>query len=77
MNVVSICVRLKSEPPKSIGELIEFKCGDEVTKEGGDYKFQGIIVCTFTKLANEAPRVVVQNCDGILHIFNPTQLKKV
>lgn len=48
--------------------------GDLVQKTGGDYTFTGRIVARFTKLS-AAERVVVENKDGVLHIFNPSQLQ--
>lgn len=47
--------------------------GQYVKKEGGDYTFHGVIVGVFKKQSG-AVRVVVENHDGVLHIFNPTQL---
>ena len=44
-----------------------------VVKTGGDYSFEGVVVARFHKLSGKE-RVVVENSDGILHIFNPTQL---
>ncbi len=49
------------------------KVGDLVIKKKGDYVFQGPIVTVFKKLSG-AERVVVENQDGILHIFNPSIL---
>lgn len=46
---------------------------ENVVKTGGDYSFEGVVVARFHKL-NGKERVVVENSDGILHIFNPTQL---
>ena len=54
-----------------------FAVKDLVEKTTGDYKFRGVVVGMFTKLNNTSIRIVVENSDGILHIFNPTQLKKV
>ena len=51
------------------------KVGDKVVKTAGDYRFEGIVVAVFTKLSG-AIRVVVENGDGILHIFSESQLKK-
>lgn len=47
--------------------------GTQVEKVGGDYKFTGIVVSVFKKKSGVV-RVVVENPDGILHIFNPAQL---
>lgn len=51
-----------------------FQIGDQVKKVTGDYVFQGEIVAIFKKKSGSV-RVVVENPDGILHIFNPTQLE--
>lgn len=50
------------------------KVGDMVIKEGGDYKFKGTIVAKFKKTSGKV-RYVVENLDGILHIFSETNLK--
>ena len=50
------------------------KEGDRVEKEGGDYRFEGIIVSKFQKTSG-ATRFVVENQDGILHIFSEKNLK--
>jgi len=50
--------------------------GDKVEKVTGDYKFKGTVVSVFKKLSGKV-RVVVENEDGILHIFNPEQLSKL
>lgn len=47
--------------------------GDTVLKTGGDYTFRGVVVTSFPKRGGQ-PRVVVENDDGVLHIFNPDQL---
>ncbi len=62
-------------------ETIEttLKCGDIVEKRQG-YSFPGVVDCVFTTLRGET-RVVVEATGpgyrGMLHIFNPDQLKKV
>lgn len=47
--------------------------GDYVKKEGGDYTFAGMVLTKFTKLSG-AERYVVENSEGVLHIFNASQL---
>ena len=49
--------------------------GDTVEKTTGDYVFKGIIVAKFYKLSG-AERFVVENQDGILHIFSRKNLVK-
>ena len=49
--------------------------GDTVIKSSGDYSFTGTVVAVFEKLSGKV-RVVVENQDGILHIFSETQLVK-
>lgn len=53
-----------------------FKTRDAVVKRGGDYSFYGIILSAFRKRSG-SPRYVVENEDGIVHIFNHDQLEKV
>ena len=49
--------------------------GQRVNKVGGDYKFCGEIVCVFSKRSGHI-RVVVENDDGLLFIFNEKQLQR-
>lgn len=49
--------------------------GDSVVKTKG-YKFNGVVVGVATKLDGKK-RYVVENPDGILHIFREDQLEKV
>lgn len=58
-------------------ELVAFKVGDWVEKVTGDYHFSGIVVACFFKRNNTSMRVVVENSDGILHIFSPGNLRKI
>lgn len=53
-----------------------FEVGDAVVKAGGDYYFNGHVVAVFAKRSG-AVRVVVENDEGILHIFNPRQLELI
>ena len=48
--------------------------GDKVKKTSGDYKFYGKIVSVFYKKSG-ARRIVVENEDGMLFIFNEKQLE--
>lgn len=50
--------------------------GDRVVKTVGDYTFSGYVVSVFTKRSGIV-RVVVENDEGILHIFSENQLKSV
>lgn len=54
----------------------ELMVGSKVVKEGGDYRFEGVVVAVFPKLSGKT-RYVVENKEGILHIFNREQLKEV
>ena len=49
--------------------------GDKVTKIKGDYKFEGTVVSVFEKLSGKV-RLVIENQDGILHIFSESNLKQ-
>jgi len=53
----------------------ELNVGDAVIKHAGDYFFKGIIVAKFYKLSGQI-RYVVNNADGVLHIFSAQQLLK-
>jgi hypothetical protein len=48
--------------------------GDLVSKVGGDYRFDGVIVAKFRKLSGVA-RFVVEDDRGILHIFKAPNLR--
>lgn len=54
----------------------KYKVGDLVYKDSGDYKYYGEVVSVFDKLSG-ATRYVVENEDGMLFIFNESQLKLV
>lgn len=54
---------------------MKFKIGDRVYKPKG-YKFPGIIVAIFQTTSGET-RIVAEMVDnGMLHIFNESQLEK-
>ena len=50
-----------------------FKVGDKVQKVGGDYKFEGIVVCVFQKLSGQV-RLVVEDDRGVLHVYSEKNL---
>ncbi len=60
---------------RRMAKQLPFQVDDRVAKSGGDYKFKGTVRAVFNKRTGQI-RVVVENEDGILHIFNPTQLTK-
>lgn len=49
--------------------------GDKVSKKGGDYRFDGIVVAVFKKLSG-VERYVVEDDRGVLHIYGPTSITK-
>src|SRR5262245_59243380 len=65
-----------SPPLSREGRMIEFAfdVGDRVRKTGGDYMFVGHVIMRGTKIKSDAIRYVVENADGLLHIFNEQQL---
>lgn len=48
---------------------IKFNVGDLVVKETGDYTFEGWVISVFMKRSGKV-RYVVENPQGILHIFS-------
>lgn len=50
-----------------------FEVGTKVSKTSGDYTFHGEVVAAFKKRSGQI-RYVVENEDGILHIFSGKQL---
>lgn len=56
--------------------ISKFKIGDTVKKVTGDYYYIGVVVAVFTKL-NGIIRLVVENKDGMLFIFNENSLEYV
>ena len=52
-----------------------FNVGDNVSKVGGDYRFDGIVRSVFTK-GSGVIRLVVEDDRGILHIYSEKNLKK-
>jgi hypothetical protein len=54
----------------------DLNVGDRVRKISGDYLFIGVVRAGFYKQSG-AVRYVVENDDGVLHIFSRQQLEKV
>lgn len=54
---------------------MKFKTGDKAIKPKG-YKFNSTIVSVFKTTKGEI-RIVAENQDGLLHIFNENQLEKI
>jgi hypothetical protein len=50
------------------------KVGDRATKVDGDYRFVGEVRAVFTK-CNGVIRYVIENDDGILHIFSAATIQ--
>lgn len=47
----------------------QFLLGQKVSKLGGDYRFDGVVVAVFEKLSKEI-RYVVEDDRGCLHIYS-------
>lgn len=56
--------------------MTDFIVGDRVKKVTGRYKFVGVVVAAFVNLSGDR-RYVVENGDGLLHIFGPQNLARV
>lgn len=52
---------------------MSFQLGDLVRRTGSEYVFDGVVVGIVVKLSGST-RYVVENGDGILHIFGPGNL---
>lgn len=52
------------------------KIGDTIIKETGDYTFTGEIRAILTKKSG-ATRLVGENAEGLLFIFNPQHVKVI
>ena len=50
--------------------------GDHVSKVGGDYRFEGVVVASFAKRDGKTWRYVAENADRVLHIFSAAQLAR-
>lgn len=57
--------------------------GDWISKSGGDYSFVGRVTSVYRKFSRDLKnhngpwRVDAQNADGVVHIFNPSQITKI
>lgn len=54
----------------------DLRVGDHVAKEGGDYRFEGVIDCVFRKRSG-VTRIVVEDADGVLLIMAPRQVRRI
>lgn len=54
---------------------MQFKPGDKVVKNKGDYRYEGTIVSVFEKLSGDIRYVVEHDDLGILFIFNEQQIE--
>jgi hypothetical protein len=52
----------------------KYKVGDNVSKVGGDYTFDGVVVSVFQK-SSGVIRLVVEDDRGILHVYSEKNLK--
>lgn len=52
-----------------------FLVHDPVRKIGGDYSFEGHVVAVFRKLDRTSIRYVVENFEGVLHIYSAKNLE--
>lgn len=59
--------------PATRDERCKFALGDQVSKVGGDYRFDGVVVAAFRKLSG-VERFVVEDDRGILHIYGPSNI---
>ena len=50
-----------------------FALGAKVSKGGGDYRFDGVVVAAFRKLSGVV-RYVVEDDRGVLHIYSEANL---
>lgn len=66
-------LKLKTQEKILMDQIINV--GDKVSKKGGDYRFDGIVVAVFKKLSG-VERYVVEDDRGVLHIYGPSNLVK-
>lgn len=58
----------------SESNMVGYPVGSKVSKVGGDYRFDGVVVASFKKLGGLV-RYVVEDDRGVLHIYGPKNLK--
>jgi len=61
--------------PAESGLKTEFSLGDPVSKVGGDYRFDGVVIGVFTKLSG-AVRYAVEDDRGVIHIYSAKNLAR-
>lgn len=54
-------------------KLTDFEVGTKVSKTGGDYLFDGVIIGRFVKLSG-AIRFAVEDDRGVIHIYSAKNL---
>lgn len=59
---------------ESMPSYPKFKVRQRVSKQGGDYQFDGVVVAAFRKLSGKT-RYVVEDDRGVLHIYQDSNLK--
>ncbi len=74
--VDKILERCKELDAAGVVPEAKYRPGQQVYKGVGDYRFAGVVVSAFRKLSGNV-RYVVENADGILHIFSESQLSEV
>lgn len=57
----------------TLNRTLKFKVSDPVTKVGGGYEFDGIVVSAFFSLS-AADLFVIEDARGNLHIYGPQNL---
>lgn len=74
-NVLTLLAELE-KTREALAKALELQPSKEyVLISGEDSRFEGIVVARFKKLSG-VERVVVENKDGVLHIYKPSQLQK-
>lgn len=74
LKELRLVINFPLSPRPKIEHQLEFQVGDLVSKVGGDYTFEGVVVSAFRKQSG-LNRFVVEDDRGILHIYNAKNLK--